>query len=73
MENEKIDNPKNLPLQQNIVEESVCLTENQIAELANIGSQHLYLNLMDEGRLSYLGVLEIIKKYEELRLINRNS
>ena len=46
---------------------SVYLTENQIAELANIGSQHLYLGAMDEGILSYGGVLEILKRYEELR------
>lgn len=41
------------------------LTENQIAILAQIGSQYLYLGHMDEGRLSYGGVLEILKKYEE--------
>jgi hypothetical protein len=50
---------------------SVYLTENQIAELANIGSQHLYLGAMDEGRLSYGGVLEILKRYEELRKTDR--
>jgi hypothetical protein len=50
---------------------SVYLTENQIAELANIGSQHLYLGVMDEGRLSYGGVLEILKKYEEFRKTDR--
>lgn len=46
---------------------SVYLTENQIAELAQIGSQYLYLGEMEEGRLSYGGVLEILKRYEELR------
>lgn len=45
----------------------VFLTENDISELAQIGSQHLYLGEMDEGRLSYGGVLEIIKRYEEIR------
>lgn len=50
---------------------SVYLTENQIAELANIGSNHLYLGAMDEGRLSYGGVLEILKRYEELRKSDR--
>jgi hypothetical protein len=49
------------------------LTENQIAELANIGSKHLYLGSMDEGRLSYGGVLEILKRYEELRKIEFNN
>ncbi len=52
--------------QQQIQNYSV-LTENQIAELASIGSQNLYLDEMDKGRLSYGGVLEIIKRYEELR------
>ena len=42
------------------------LTENHISELANIGSKHLYLGAMDEGRLSHGGVLEIIKRYEEI-------
>ena len=46
---------------------SVYLTENQIAELAQIGSQYLYLGAMENGRLSYGGVLEILKRYEELR------
>ena len=46
---------------------SVYLTENQIAELAQIGSQYLYLGAMENSRLSYGGVLEILKRYEELR------
>jgi hypothetical protein len=50
-----------------IVSDSVFLTENEIAELANVGSQYLYLGAMDEGRLSYEGVLKILKRYEELR------
>lgn len=50
---------------------SVYLTENQIAELAEIGSQHLYLGAMDEGRISYGGIMEILKKYEELRKTDR--
>jgi hypothetical protein len=53
--------------------ESVHLTENQIAELANIGSQHLYLGAMDERRLSYGGVLEILKKYKELKVQERSE
>ena len=50
---------------------SVYLTENQIAELAQIGSQHLYLGAMDEGRISYGGIMEILKRYEELRKTDR--
>ena len=50
---------------------SVYLTENQIAELAQIGSQHLYLGVMDEGRISYGGIIEILKRYEELRKTDR--
>ena len=46
---------------------TVYLTENQIAELAQIGSQYLYLGAMDEGRISYGGIIEILKRYEELR------
>ncbi|MFZ1297385.1 MAG: hypothetical protein WAT16_05015 [Saprospiraceae bacterium] len=61
----------NPPLLIASVNGSVYLTENQIAELANIGSQHLYLGAMDEGRLSYGGVLEILKRYEELRKTDR--
>ena len=49
------------------VDGSAFLTENDISELAQIGSQHLYLGEMDEVRLSYGGVLEIIKRYEEIR------
>jgi hypothetical protein len=43
------------------------MTENQIAELANIGRQYIYLDEVDKCRLSHGGVLEIIKRYEELR------
>ena len=50
---------------------SVYLTENQIAELAQIGSQHLYLGAMDEGRISYGGIMAILKRYEELRKTDR--
>ena len=50
---------------------SVYLTENQMAELAQIGSQHLYLGAMDEGRISYCGIMEILKRYEELRKTDR--
>lgn len=50
-----------------LISGSVYLTENQIAELAQIGSQYLYLGAMENGRLSYGGVLEILKRYEELR------
>ena len=50
---------------------SVYLTENQIAELAQIGSQHLYLGAMDEGRISYGGIMEILKRYEEIRKTDR--
>lgn len=50
---------------------SVYLTENQIAELAQIGSQHLYLGAMEEGRISYGGIIEILKRYEELRKTDR--
>ena len=47
------------------------LTENQIAELAQIGSQHLYLGEMEEGRISYGGIMAILKRYEELRKTDR--
>ena len=57
----------NPPLLIASVSGSVYLTENQIAELAQIGSQHLYLGAMDEGRISYGGIMEILKRYEELR------
>lgn len=50
---------------------SVYLTENQIAELAQIGSQHLYLYEGEEGRISYGGIMEILKRYEELRKTDR--
>jgi len=46
---------------------SVNLTENQIGELSDIGRQYIYLDENDEGRLSHGGVVEIIKRYEELR------
>jgi hypothetical protein len=49
------------------------LTEKQIDELSHIGSQHLYLGAMDEGRLSSIGVLEILKRYEELRKLTNNG
>lgn len=50
---------------------SVYLTEDQIAKLAQIGSQHLYLGAMDEGRISYGGITEILKMYEEIRKTDR--
>ena len=71
IEAKNIDKPQSQPLLIASVSGSVYLTENQIAELANIGSQHLYLGVMDEGRLSYGGVLEILKRYEELRKTDR--
>lgn len=46
---------------------AVSLDEANIAELAQIGSQHLYLGDMDEGKISYGGILEIIKRYEQFR------
>ena len=50
---------------------SVCLTENEISELANIGSQHLYTGANDETRLSHGGVVAILERYEELCKIER--
>ena len=44
------------------------LTENQIAELAQIGSKYLYLDAMEEGRISYAGIFEIIRAYEKIRI-----
>lgn len=41
------------------------LTEVQITELVNIGSQYLYESVLEEGRISELGVLAIIEKYKE--------
>lgn len=61
----------NPPLLIASVSGSVYLTENQIAELAQIGSQHLYLGAMDEGRISYGGIMEILKRYEEFRKTDR--
>ena len=61
----------NHPLLIASVSGSVYLTENQIAELAQIGSQYLYLGAMDEGRISYGGIIEILKRYEELRKTDR--
>ena len=61
----------NPPLLMASVSGSVYLTENQIAELAQIGSQYLYLGAMDEGRISNGGIIEILKRYEELRKIDR--
>jgi hypothetical protein len=43
------------------------LTEKEITELAEIGSQYIYLDIMDNGRISYGGVFEIIKRYEAMR------
>ena len=63
--------PLNPPLLIASVSGSVYLTENQIAELAQIGSQHLYLGAMDEGRISYGGIMEILKRYEEFRKTDR--
>ncbi len=60
-----------MPLLIHGVSGSVYLTENQIAELAQIGSQHLYLGAMDEGRISYGGIMEILKRYEEFRKTDR--
>lgn len=64
IEHQESTNP---PLLIASVNGSVYLTENQIAELAQIGSQHLYLGVMEEGRISYVGIIEILKRYEELR------
>lgn len=46
---------------------SVDLTENQISELAQIGSNHSYLGAMDECRISHGGIMQILKRYEEFR------
>lgn len=54
--------------QQNLeVSERFELTEPQITRLANIGNKYLYLDSMDEGAISYGGILEIIKNYEMMR------
>ena len=67
-EHKEITNP---PLLIASVSGSVYLTENQIAELAQIGSKYLYLGEMEEGRISYGGIMEILKRYEELRKNDR--
>lgn len=54
-----------------IVSGSVYLTEIQIAELTQIGSQHLYFGVMDEGRITYGGIMEILERYEEFRKADR--
>ena len=71
IENIEHQDSTNQPLLISSVSGSVYLTENQIAELAQIGSQHLYLGSMDEGRISYGGIMEILKRYEELRKTDR--
>ena len=54
--------------QQNLeVSERFELTEPQITSLANIGNKYLYLDSMDEGAISYGGIMEIIKNYEMMR------
>ena len=70
-EKQKVQENTNPPLLIASVSGSVYLTENQIAELAEIGSQHLYLGAMDEGRISYGGIMEILKRYEKLRKTDR--
>ena len=50
---------------------SVYLTENQIAELAQVGCRYLYVGAMDECRISYGGIMEILKRYEEFRKTDR--
>lgn len=71
IESTKHQESSNPPLLIASVSVSVYLTENQIAELAQIGSQHLYLGVMEEGRISYGGIIEILKRYEELRKTDR--
>lgn len=71
IESTKHQKSTNPPLLIASVSGSVYLTENQIAELAQIGSQHLYLGAMEEGKISYGGVIEILKRYEELRKTDR--
>lgn len=71
IEAQNSDKPQKPQLNILAVSGSVYLTENQIAELAGIGSQHLYLGAMDEGRISYGGIMEILKRYEELRKTER--
>ena len=70
-EKTELEETTNPPLLIASVSGSVYLTENKIAELAQIGSQHLYLDAMEEGRISYGGIIEILKKYEELRKTDR--
>lgn len=60
----KVQESTNPPLLIADVSGSVYLTEIQIAELVQIGSQHLYLGEIDEGRISYVGIMEILKRYE---------
>lgn len=49
------------------ITEQVTLTENQIADLSIIASKYLYLGVNDEGRMSYNGIIEVLKKYESIR------
>lgn len=70
-ETTKHQESSNPPLLIASVSGSVYLTENQIAELAQISSQYLYLGAMEEGRISYGGIIEILKRYEELRKTDR--
>jgi hypothetical protein len=54
-------------LQQASVSGSLQLSEAQITELAHIGSNYVYEGVMEDGRISELGILEVIKKYEEFK------
>ena len=48
------------------------LSESQLAELASIGCRHTYV-LEDEMRMSHNGVLEIVKRYEEIKTLNASK
>lgn len=71
MTTSQTEHQNNQPLFIASVSYSIYLTENQIAELAQIGSQHLYAATdNDDPKISYGGILEIIQKYEEFRKNN---
>lgn len=48
---------------------SVYLTESQMSELSQIGNQTLTIGPMKEVRIGYVGIISILKRYEEFRTI----
>ena len=45
----------------------ILITAKELVELADIGTRYIYIDADEEARLSSGGVLEILRRYEELR------